>query len=229
MSSRAAFGLPSILRSPQEMLWCRCRNPITFSFTIKRLQEITQTVGINRRDPVTYFGGIRIYSLGEIQPCVFSNRCPGPGVAASLRTFGCVITVLCSSLCAEPQLAWAAPSTTTTALSVTSAGNAVTTATAGSVVTLTATVSAGGSPVAPARSTSRRDGEVRTDIHLLGTAQLTACWTATLKLRPGVGNHSYKVACWNNGQRGKRIDDIGARGDRVIPGNLDHRCERQPG
>jgi hypothetical protein len=32
-----------------------------------------------------------------------------------------------------------------------------------------------------------------TDIHLLGTAQLTSAGTATLKLRPGIGSHSYKA------------------------------------
>src|SRR5579863_1981306 len=66
------------------------------------------------------------------------------------------------------------PSTTTTTLAVTSGGSAVTTVTSGSVVTLTATVMTG--------STAVTVGQVNfcdaaaaycTDIHLLGTAQLT--------------------------------------------------------
>jgi sugar lactone lactonase YvrE len=32
-----------------------------------------------------------------------------------------------------------------------------------------------------------------TDIHILGTAQLTSAGTATLKFRPGIGTHSYKA------------------------------------
>ena len=48
--------------------------------------------------------------------------------------------------CGAPQQAWAALATTTT-LAVTSGGSPVTTVTSGSVVTLTATVTAGSTPV----------------------------------------------------------------------------------
>jgi hypothetical protein len=66
--------------------------------------------------------------------------------------------------------------------------------TSGSVVTLTATVTAGGSPVAPGQiDFCDATAKYCTDIHLLGTAQLTSAGTATLKLRPGVGSHSYKA------------------------------------
>jgi len=87
-----------------------------------------------------------------------------------------------------------AQTTTTTVLTVTSAGNAVTAVAAGSVVTLTATVEAG--------STALTTGQVNfcdasakscLDIHLLGTAQLTSAGTAILKFRPGIGSHSYKA------------------------------------
>lgn len=83
---------------------------------------------------------------------------------------------------------------TSTTLAVTSAGAAVTTVKAGSVVTLKASVRAG--------STGLKVGQVEfcdatakfcTDIHLLGTAQLTKAGTAALKFRPGLGKHSYKA------------------------------------
>jgi hypothetical protein len=84
--------------------------------------------------------------------------------------------------------------TTTTSLAITSGGSAVTTVASGSVVTLTATVYAGAAPVTT--------GEVNfcdamaaycTDIHLLGTAQLTGSGKAALKFVPGIGGHSYKA------------------------------------
>jgi trimeric autotransporter adhesin len=90
--------------------------------------------------------------------------------------------------------AWAAPAPTITTLSVISGGNAVTTVAAGSVVTLTATVMAGSTPVTPGQvNFCDATAKFCTDIHLLGTAQLTAKGTATLKFRPGVGSHSYKA------------------------------------
>ena len=110
---------------------------------------------------------------------------------AVLRPFGRVLAVVFSILCAGPQPAWASPVTTTTTLSVASAGNPVT---SGSVVTLTATVTAGNSPVAPGQiNFCDATAKYCTDIHLLGTAQLTSAGTATLRLRPGVGSHSYKA------------------------------------
>jgi len=84
---------------------------------------------------------------------------------------------------------------TTTTLTITAAGATVTSVPSGTAVTLTATVTSSGAAVTP--------GEVNfcdatanscTDIHLLGTAQLTAAGTATLKLVPGPGSHSYYAA-----------------------------------
>jgi Bacterial Ig-like domain (group 3)/FG-GAP-like repeat len=92
------------------------------------------------------------------------------------------------------QRAWAVGAATTTTLTVTSSGSGVTTVPAGTVVTLTATVVAGTSPIAP--------GQVRfcdalaahcEDSALLATAQLTSAGTATYKFRPGIGSHSYKA------------------------------------
>jgi sugar lactone lactonase YvrE len=83
---------------------------------------------------------------------------------------------------------------TATALATTAAGSPVTTVASGTVVTLTATVTSG--------STALTVGQVKfcdataaycTDIHLLGTAQLTSAGTAVLKFRPGAGSHSYNA------------------------------------
>jgi hypothetical protein len=70
----------------------------------------------------------------------------------------------------------------------------VSTVTSGSVVTLTATVMAGSIPVTSGQiNFCDATAKYCTDIHLLGTAQLTASGTAMLKFRPGVGSHSYKA------------------------------------
>jgi len=110
-----------------------------------------------------------------------------------VQTFLYAVALAWFYLCAASQAA--AGTTTTTALAVTSGGAAVTSVPSGSAVTLTATVTAGATPVTP--------GEVNfcdatasycTDIHLLGTAQLTAAGTATLKFVPGPGSHTYYAA-----------------------------------
>jgi len=110
------------------------------------------------------------------------------------------ITALCVMIAVLLGGAWNSaaaltPATiTTTALTVSSNGGPVTTVASGSVVTLTATVTAG--------STSVKTGQVNfcdataahcTDIHLLGTAQLTGAGTAIMMFRPGMGGHSYKA------------------------------------
>jgi hypothetical protein len=77
---------------------------------------------------------------------------------------------------------------------MTSGGSTVTTVASGSVVTLTATVIAGSTPVTVGQ-VNFCDAAVTycTDIHLLATAQLTSAGTAVYKFRPGVGSHSYKA------------------------------------
>jgi len=79
----------------------------------------------------------------------------------------------------------------TTTLTVTSAGGAVSTVASGSVVTLTAAVAY---PVTTGQiNFCDATAANCTDIHLLGTAQLTSAGTAVLKFVPGIGNHSYKA------------------------------------
>ncbi len=88
----------------------------------------------------------------------------------------------------------AANTPTATTLAVTSSGGAVTSVTAGSVVTLTAGVNAGSLAVTTGQ-VNFCDASTNncTDIHLLGTAQLTSAGTALLRFRPGMGNHSYRA------------------------------------
>jgi hypothetical protein len=83
---------------------------------------------------------------------------------------------------------------TTTSLVVTSGGNSVSSVSAGSMITLTASVTTGANSI--------KQGQVNfcdataafcTDVHLLGTAQLNSSGKAQLNLRPGAGSYSYKV------------------------------------
>ncbi|MGA3134327.1 MAG: FG-GAP-like repeat-containing protein [Terracidiphilus sp.] len=118
----------------------------------------------------------------------------GRELLALLRPLWCSIAVVSLGQGVGLLHVWAAPASTITTLSVTSAGNALATVTTGSVVTLTATVTAGGNPVSPGQiNFCDATAKYCTDIHLLGTAQSTGAGTATLKFRPGIGSHSYKA------------------------------------
>ena len=87
-----------------------------------------------------------------------------------------------------------AKTVTTTTLVVTSGSGAVTTAPSGTVITLTATVQAGTSALTHGQvNFCDASAAFCTDIHLLGTAQLTGAGTAAMKFRPGLGTHSYKA------------------------------------
>ncbi len=101
---------------------------------------------------------------------------------------------MCIALLDSAPHAGATPAPTTTTLAVTSGGNAVTTVTSETVVTLTATVVAGNTPVTVGQVTfCDAAATYCTDIHIVGTAQLTSAGTATYKFRPGVGSHSYSA------------------------------------
>jgi trimeric autotransporter adhesin len=83
---------------------------------------------------------------------------------------------------------------TTTSLAITSTNGAVTTVTSGSAVTLTATVNYGPKAVTVGQvNFCDATAASCTDIHLLGTAQLTSAGTASIKLTPSIGSHSYKA------------------------------------
>ena len=104
------------------------------------------------------------------------------------------VQVLFATLLLAALPAAASSVVTTTTLGVTSAGSAVTTISSGSVVTLTATVTAGTTPVTIGQVTfCDAAATYCTDIHVLGTAQLTSSGTATFNLRPGLGVYGIKA------------------------------------
>jgi trimeric autotransporter adhesin len=117
----------------------------------------------------------------------------GLKVPARLRSFCCALAIACLACCGGTEPVRAAQASATT-LSLTSGGSAVSSVAGGTVVTLTATVQAG--------ATKLKLGQVNfcdataascTDIHLVGTAQLTSAGSAVLRFRPGPGSHSYKA------------------------------------
>jgi hypothetical protein len=99
---------------------------------------------------------------------------------------------------------------TTTALAVTSGGSAVATIAAGNVVTLAATVNAGGTPAAGQVDFCDGTAAPCTGIHLMGSAQLTGNGTAVLKLVPGIGSHSYSAVFTGTGTAASSSSDATA-------------------
>jgi Bacterial Ig-like domain (group 3)/FG-GAP-like repeat len=86
------------------------------------------------------------------------------------------------------------PPGSTVTLAITAAGNAVTTVASATAVTLTATVTANGTPVAPGTVTfCDATAPLCEDSAILGTAQLKAVGTAALTFVPGIGSHSYNA------------------------------------
>ena len=110
-----------------------------------------------------------------------------------LSLFAALVVMFCNGA----SQAWGAEEATNTELTIASGGNTVASGgsvASGSEVTLTAAVTAG--------STQVTTGQVNfcdastahcTDIHLLGTAQLTSAGTAVFRFVPGIGSHSYKA------------------------------------
>jgi len=88
----------------------------------------------------------------------------------------------------------AAPSATTTTLAVTANGLIVSSVDAGAVVTLTATVETGGKALTPGQvNFCDATAKLCSDIHLLGTVQLSSSGKAVLTFVPRAGTHSYKA------------------------------------
>ncbi len=90
--------------------------------------------------------------------------------------------------------AWAQPPATVTTLTVTPATGQASSVAPGTVITLTAVVSMSGKPVIQGQ-VNFCDANVSycTDVHLIGTAQLTGAGTAVLRFVPGIGSHSYQA------------------------------------
>jgi trimeric autotransporter adhesin len=113
------------------------------------------------------------------------------------RTSRLFFTVVCAICLSFAHSSWAASTSTTTALTLGSNGQTIAengSVTSGSVLTLTATVTAGTASVTVG-SVSFCDATVTlcSDIHLIGTAQITASGTAVFKFIPGIGTHTYKA------------------------------------
>jgi hypothetical protein len=126
------------------------------------------------------FGGI---FAGPFRICAVPRICAVRGAAAF--AFACVLA------CCAPAFAGTA---TTTTLAVISGGSAVTSVSSGTVVTLTATVTAGSTPVTTGQvNFCDTTATYCKDIHIVGTAQLTSTGTAVFRFRPGIGSHSYKA------------------------------------
>ncbi len=128
----------------------------------------------------------------------FSQFCSGMTFLFSQRVLSryrhAVQVVLVLAFTALAPLARASTQTTETTLAVTSAGAAVTTVASHSTITLTATVTAAGAPVLL--------GQVKfcdaaatycTDIHIIGSAQMTSAGTASVSIVPALGQHSYRA------------------------------------
>lgn len=114
--------------------------------------------------------------------------------SASLRKRAFPLLGLSLFLSIGVQAASGAPAPTATTLTIASNGSSVTTVTAGSVVTLTAAVKAGGMAVKPGQVIfCDAAASYCTDVHIAGVAQLTSAGTAVVRFRPGPGSHSYKA------------------------------------
>lgn len=87
-----------------------------------------------------------------------------------------------------------AQTATTATLAITSNGSPVTSIPAGTVVTLTATVQAGGSPASPGLvKFCDANAAYCEDLAIVGTAQITSAGAAVIRIRPAPGQHSYKA------------------------------------
>jgi hypothetical protein len=135
---------------------------------------------------------------GPLSPSSFGHK-PAPRFH---KSWGMMVPcfAMALTLCGWAQNAFGfAKAATTTTLSVTSGGTTVSTVASGTVVTLTATVTKGGSAMTPGQ-VRFCDGSAAlcSDIHLLGTAQLSSAGKATFKFVPGPGAHNLKAVFVDN-------------------------------
>ncbi len=109
---------------------------------------------------------------------------PLRGSVLAFLTLFC-LTMLTRAACAQ---------STVTTLVLSSGGTSVNTISSGSILTLTATVTSNNSPLTAGQvQFCDATASYCTDIHLVGTAQITSAGTATFKFLPGVGSHQYKA------------------------------------
>jgi Bacterial Ig-like domain (group 3)/FG-GAP-like repeat len=164
--------------------------------TVTLTATVTAAGGSIPGGPVTFFNGaaplgtatLNAQGVATIQtsllpPGVNSITAAYPGNTAFAASTSPALTITVNAYAA-----------TTTALAITSGGSPVATIIAGNAVQLTATVTSTYGAVTPGQ-VNFCDATVSycTDIHLLGTAQLSPSGTATVTLIPAIGNHSYKA------------------------------------
>lgn len=95
---------------------------------------------------------------------------------------------------------WGELPVTTTALAITSGGKSVSSVTTGAAVTLTATVTSSAGPVTSGQVNFCNASAAHcTDVHILGSAQLTSSGTASWKYVPGPGQYSLRAEFVENG------------------------------
>ncbi len=113
-------------------------------------------------------------------------------IRARIFTLMFMFTACLCAITVSP--AFAASAATTTALAITANGATVSAVNAGTVVTLTATVKAGSTPVALGQVNFCDAAAVHcTDIHIVGIAKLSATGQAILNIAATPGSHSFKA------------------------------------
>lgn len=116
------------------------------------------------------------------------------GWFASVLRFQAVVVVGLMVLGGTSSAFGAGGAPTATALKISAAGSPVMSVAKGTVVTLTATVTLGGSPLNPGQvKFCDAAAQFCEDSHLLATAQLTGAGIATYSFQPAIGSHSYKA------------------------------------
>jgi hypothetical protein len=117
----------------------------------------------------------------------YLRRVFNPSVARALMVTGLLFGAVAAT-------ALASPVATNTSLQVLSAGVPTTTVTAGTVVVLQASVTQSGTVLAAGTVRfCEASASFCTGVNLLGTVPVTAQGTATLRFRPGAGNHEFKA------------------------------------
>ncbi|MGD0681059.1 MAG: Ig-like domain repeat protein [Terracidiphilus sp.] len=145
-----------------------------------------QSVTIND----TTSGAIIYYAIDSV-PTTNSNVYSGPITVSTSETLEAIATATGYSNSGEATAAYTITNNGLPATSNTLTASA-TNFTAGQKLTLTATVMVGNAAVTPGQvSFCDAAASYCTDIHLLGTAQLTSSGTATLNFIPAPGDHSY--------------------------------------